>query len=144
MARVDSAEIVMVCLVDEYDRNNFTMPRGNSGPYLFWPPPKSNDITPAQVLASWLRGVRSLEGKEIMTPAGAPDPKKMTIYIVEGRDNTREWAGELFEKNGVHYYDRSIPVIYVFHNKQLIPSYTYTRNPGSKGATPQNVLRDML
>lgn len=88
--------------------------------------------------------MRSLEGKEIVTPTGAPDPKKMTIYIVEGRDNTREWAGELFEKNGVHYYDRSIPVIYVFHNKQLILSYTYTRNPGSKGATPQNVLRDML
>ncbi len=130
--QLDSAEIVILCLVDSYDENNLKNSGRHSGPTWF-PAKKRNNLTPAGVLEGYLKDVRRLEERDALTPSGSPDPKKMSILIVECGKQTRERADELFTKFGVRYYDNSIPVIYVLHNKQLITSYTYTRNPGQHG-----------
>lgn len=143
LTRTDAAEVVIVCLVDEYDQRSLTPSNQGGGPSLFGPP-RRNEVTPAQVLQSYLRGVRSLDENAMMTSAGEPDSKKMAIFIVASGDQTREKATELFTKFGVRYYDRSIPVIYVFHNKQLITSYTYFRDPGGKGAKLKSVVHDLF
>jgi len=143
LTRIDAAEVVILCLVDEYDESKLAAPTQNTGP-TWSSSVRKTEITPADVLESYLRGVRSLEGKVIMTPSGEPDPKKMAIFIVESGDQTRTRAGELFTQLGSPYYDNSIPVIYVFHNKQLVTAYTYTRSPGGKGTKMKMVVSDLF
>ena len=142
LGRIDSAEVVILCLVDSYDPSKLKISGRHGGPWLFRP--RRHNITPAQVLESYLRGVRSLEKEGMMTPSGDADSKKMAIFIVESGDQTRKRAAELFTKLGKRYYDNSIPVIFVFHNKQMITSYTYTRNPGNKGTKLRKVVSDLF
>jgi len=141
--RTDSAEVVIICLVNKYDESKLSEPSRSTGPTLI-PTERRAGITAADVLKSYLSGVRSLEVKEMMTPSGEPDPKKMAIFIVVSGDQTRLRAGELFTQLGTPYYDNTIPVIYVFHNKKLIASYTYTRNPGAKGNKLKTVVSDLF
>lgn len=142
-SQVDSAEVVILCLVDTYDQIELMDSYPRSGPSLFASQPRNN-LTPGQMLHFYLRDLRRLEGKELMTLDGAPDLKKMTILIVECGKRTRDRAGELFAKYGVSYYDNSIPVIYVFHKGQLAISYTYTRNPGMYGAKLRTQVSDIF
>lgn len=143
LSRSDSAEVVIICLVNEYDESKLPAPSQSAGPTLF-PSDRRTNLTPADVLESYLRGVRSLDAKEMMTPSGEPNPKKMAIFIIESGDQTRLRAGDLFTQLGTPYYDNTIPVIYVFHNKKLIASYTYTRNPGAKGTKLKTVVSDLF
>jgi hypothetical protein len=130
--KLDSAEVVILCLVDSYNENDLKNSDRHSGP-TWLPAKKHNNLTPAEVLEGYLKDVRRLGEKDALTPSGSPDPKKMAILIVECGKETRERAGQLFSTFGVHHYDYSIPVIYVLHNKKLITSYTYTGNPGKHG-----------
>jgi len=143
LTHIDSAEVVILCLVDDYSQSRLVDSGRRNGPAWFSSQPRANR-TPAQMLESYLRGVRSLSQKDLMTPDGTPDQTKMMIYIVENGNKTRERAGELFTHFGVRYYDNSIPVIYMFHRKQLMTTYTYTRSPGANGAKLEAQVSDIF
>ena len=129
--RLDSAEIVILCLVGSYDPEK---------PSEFGP----GDSTPAQMLAGYLTGVRNLGLAQGDQPAAGVDyASKVKILIVEGGTENRNAptgakAAQLHKQFKIPDYDQTIPVIYVFHKNKLVKSYTYLKNPGRSG----NLLRE--
>lgn len=129
--RLDSAEIVILCLVGSYDPEK---------PSEFGP----GDSTPAQMLAGYLTGVRNLGLLQGDQAAAAVDyASKVKILIVEGgvenrHAPTREKAAQLHKYFKIPDYDKTTPVIYVVHKNKLVESYTYHKSPGRSG----NLLRD--
>jgi hypothetical protein len=135
MRRTNNSEIVLLCLVNAYD------------PEVILP---DGDLSAAQMLDTYLSGVRDLGKKTGAKTAGDIDySKKVSIYIVEGgvKDHsaaTREKAEKLHAELGIRDYDRSIPVIYVFQKGKIIEVYTYEQHPGAKGIKLRDLVVDKL
>jgi len=139
--RTDTADVVIIGIVQKFDGSQLPIYSGSSGPNLF--SSSRNTRTSAHVLESYLRRVRSLDDKDIMTSDGKPNPKKMAIYIVKSGNLAFKNASELFSKLEVHNYDNTVPAIFVFHKKQLISTYTYRRNPGRYGGKLMSEVKSL-
>lgn len=125
--RLDEAKVVVVCLVDSFDLKE-RAPRG---------------YTPAQMLEMYLQGVRRLaKGQD---EAGNPlSPDNLRVFVVECGPETRNWAAVFSKDHNVPDYDRSIPVIFVFHKGRAMERFTYVRSPGRDGSGLLNSVKKQL
>lgn len=101
---------------------------------------KSVDITPAQMLQTYLAATIRMEHEK----TSQFDPNKISIYIVECGQATRNRAKTLHDALGLSNYDKSIPVIFVFHKGKVKTVYTYYRSPGGGGGTLRAFVESLL
>lgn len=125
---ITGSKVAVVCFVDSYD-----------------PSKLGGNKTPSQMLDIYLGGLRTLKKQQKeSSDAGTANPEDVKIFIVECREDTRAKVREFDKQCALKAADGSIPVLYVFHLKKPVKTYTYCQDPGPNGIELKSLVENLL